>query len=74
MTGDIPAAALRLMSALPVRTHERRTFVGVQGSKNVRPIVIDGRGYASIKEVKRRLRVCSKTVTNWLNSGRAVRG
>lgn len=74
MKGDLPAPALRLLNALPVRTHERAPFVRPpQGSKLGRAITIDGVRYASIKDAKKHLRVCSGTVYDWLENGRAKR-
>jgi len=75
MRGDIPQAAFRLSCALPVRTHERTPFVRPQpqGSKFGREITIDGVRYDSIHDAKKKLRVCSGTVYDWLATGRAKR-
>ncbi len=75
MRGDIPAPAFRLLNALPVRTHERKTSpVYLQGSKNGRAIVIDGTQFPSILRAKKALRVSSDTIYEWLSNGNAVRG
>ena len=73
MKGDLPACAVRLLSALPVRTHERAVYVHLQGSKVSRHIIIEGRRYDSIKQAKERLHVCTKTIQNWLANGKAQR-
>lgn len=73
MRGDLPAAALRLAAQSSVRTHRRAVYVHLQGSTASKAIIIEGRSYDSIKQAKERLHVCTKTITNWLASGKAVR-
>lgn len=75
MRGDLPLPAFRLLNALPVRTHERRSIMAShpQGSKNGRAITIHGIKYPSILSAKKTLHVSSETVYGWLATGKAVR-
>lgn len=73
MKGDLPASAVHLLSTCTVRTHERKDYFHIQGSKETKPIRINGRRYESIMDVKRSFSVGSKTVEKWLASGYAVR-
>lgn len=75
MKGDLPAAALACMARCPVRTHERtyKPYAGTAGPKESKALIIDGKHFSSIIEVKRHFHVCTKTVQNWINSGKAVR-
>ena len=74
MKGDIPAPALRLMSTAPrVVTHEQRNYSSIQGSKNQKPILIDGVKYSCINDIKNRLRIGTNKIYEWLRDGKAVR-
>lgn len=86
MTGDIPAAALRLLSSLPVRTHERyspetrarlrayhkRTPDQRGDGTQARPLRYKGRTFKSITEAKTQLHMSPKTLYALLDSGLAV--
>lgn len=71
MRGDIPHAALRLLNALPVRTHERRAIISAGAPMNIKPITIDGNTYRSTIEAKKSLHISTETIHKWLASGRA---
>ena len=88
MTGDIPSAALRLMSTLPVRTVcrapvERREYgtgrriikkpgIG-RGNNQGRAVRIGKREFASMKEACRTLSIGHSTVYEMIADGRPVR-
>lgn len=81
------AAALRLMSALPVRTHERRAVVysgnseartylkriGPQRTRGgiSRPVRVGRRTFPSITQAKTALRISPVTLYEMLDDGRA---
>lgn len=71
MRGDIPAAALRLCAALPVRTHERKRQVAVQGSKRVPHLVLWGVEYPSIFAAARKLGKSRGTIRRLIDIGEA---
>lgn len=77
MKGDIPAAALRLSCALPVRTHEQQfsPLSERQNVNNFRRVVVNGTRYQSITEAARDLRVCRDTIRRMIDrgEGRAVK-
>ena len=73
MKGDLHPCAVRLMSQLPVRTHERAYSSHVQGSKVSKSITIDGRIYDSILAAKNALHIGTNTIDKWLAEGRAKR-
>ena len=82
MKGDLPAAAFRLLTALPVRTHTQ--FVPQQRAAlrrylkraapaigTARPVRYKGRTYASITEAKRKIRCSPSTLYHMLDTGKA---
>ena len=80
MRDDLPEAAIRLASSLPVRTHEQRNPDGrkiKRGDRNAGrgaeglPIRVDGVEYHSIKEARRKLKKGAKTIQRWLDLGQA---
>ena len=71
MRGDIPAAALRLVCELPVRTHERTFIRHVQGSKAPPPVVVEGAEYPSVAAAARELRKSRGFVRGLLRKGKA---
>ena len=71
MKDDIPTPALRLLCALPVRTHERRYVAHVQGSKAPPPIIINHRRYDSIMDAARKLELSRGHVRRLLRDGKA---
>ena len=70
MRGDLPAAALNLLCALPVRTHERTFVRHVQGSKAPPKIIVNGKIYASVVAAARGLRRSRGYVRQRLKDGR----
>ena len=71
MKGDLPTPALRLLCALPVRTHERAYVTHVQGSKAPPPIIVNHTRYASVMDAARKLGVHRNAVRGMLRSGEA---
>ena len=66
MKGDIPDAALRLVSTLPYRTHLSKEPEANPrwrpGLGHKRPLVIEGVTYSSMAEAARKLGLCRETV------------
>ena len=83
MRGDIPAAAFRLLNALPVRTHEARPRVymagqprgdkpGSTGRMTARQALrIKGVEYESISDARVKLKCSFKTLHKKIASGEA---
>jgi len=71
VTGDIPAAALRLSSALPVRTHVRREPLYVQGSHVTRALLIDGLTFRSRLAAKQHFHIGNTKLDSWIAEGKA---
>ena len=87
MKGDLPVAALRLLSALPVRVHHAPEPVsrwealqaakraakhrGLNNDEKTRPVRVKGRDFASIREAVRKLHVSRQTVMAMLDKGEA---
>lgn len=71
MRGDLPNAALNLLCALPVRTHERIYIAHVQGSKAPPPIIINHRRYDSVMEAARQLKRTRGHIRRMLATGKA---
>lgn len=74
MTGDLPAAALRLMSQCVVRTHIARESAQ-RSAKPVntipRAIIIGGVRFKSVNEASRKLNRADRTIRRWLLDGTA---
>ena len=86
MRDDIPSAAFRLLTALPVRTHEREEPRHKEGPQHrgyvkrapksgpagiCRPVRVGRRVFKSITEAKVKLRVSPQTLYAMLDDGRA---
>lgn len=73
MTGDLPEAALRLLSTLPVRTHERKApnLQGRHSANNVRAVVVDGVLYESLTEAARRCGIGREAIRKRIYKGTA---
>lgn len=87
MKGDLPQAAVRLLSVLPVRVHTAPEPVsrwealqaakkaakhrGMSNEEKTRPVRVKGREFASIREAVRKLHVSRQTVMALLESGEA---
>lgn len=69
MTGDLPAAALRLMSQCPVRTHEAKLPTRSEAN-HTRPVKIGGVTYESLTEAARQLRCNRETLRKRLKAGK----
>ena len=65
------AAHLRLISTLPVRTHERIYYSHQQGSKLTPQIIVAGKAYRSRLAVRQHFRIGKTTLDDWLSSGKA---
>lgn len=69
MTGDLPAAALRLMASCTVRTHlrdESRRGRIYHSGQSRGEVIICGRKFASINEAARTLHRSDHTIRRWL--------
>ena len=74
MTGDLPAAALRLMSALPSRTHEwqpKRREHDKEYIPNGRRVQIGARIYASLTDAAQRLRLSRHSIRRMVYANKA---
>ena len=71
MKHDLPAAAVRLSTSLPVHTHERIFYVHQQGSKLTPQIIIAGKTYRSRLEVRQHYHIGAQTMNDWLANGKA---
>lgn len=76
MRGDIPGAALRLLSTLKVRTHYQPEqpsdhWRAVAKANNTRAVVIAGEHYESLTEAGRHLGCCRETVRRMIRNGEA---
>lgn len=71
MRNDLPAAAVRLMQQLPVRTHERRYITHVQGNTAPPPIVINHVRYLSVMDASRKLGRHRNAIRAMLKTGEA---
>lgn len=83
MRGDIPAAAFRLLNALPVRTHEARQRVymtgqprgdkpGSTGRMTARQgLRIKGVEYESITDARQKIKCSFKTLHKMIERGEA---
>lgn len=71
MRDDPPIAALRLYSALPVRTHERIFYTHKQGSKAVPQVIVGKLRFRSRLAAREHFRIGSQTLNDWLRTGRA---
>ena len=73
MKGDIPAAALRLMSSCRVSVHERvmQPYAERLSSNNVRPVRIGHITYESLVEASRQLRKSRETIRRMIERGEA---
>lgn len=76
MRGDIPEAAFRLLTKLPVRTHEkpvveRKESTIAGGYRPARAIMIDGREYRSMNAACRALSIHVSQVSRMLKCGEA---
>ena len=71
MRGDLPAAAVRLSSALPSRTHQQAVgeYAGRESVNNFRRIMLNGTEYRSLTEASRDLRCCRDTVRKMIDRG-----
>ena len=69
MRGDIPEAAYRLLTALPVRTVEKKEERSYAG--NCKRVRINGKAYPSVIEAAQALGINRDTVRRMLNSGEA---
>lgn len=68
---DAQAAHLRLLSTLPVRTHEG-TFSACAGRdsvQNYKEVVINGNHYRSLTEAARDLGICRDSVRKMITRG-----
>lgn len=72
MRNDPPAAALRVASSCPVRTHERAFYDHRQGSKLTPQVTIDGQTFASRLAARRHFKIGSVRMNEWIASGKAV--
>ena len=72
MKGDLPLPAFRLLTELPVRTHERRHIEHLQGRKVVANVIIDGVRYSSLSHAARELHICRESIRRMLRTGEAV--
>ena len=86
MKGDLPQAALRLLTQLPVRTHtappppppyitlaQRRKAMPNPGGKFrvAKPVRARGKEFPSIYAATRGLHVSLQTIYKWLETGKA---
>lgn len=80
MKGDIPKAAFRLLTMLPVKTHVAPDRSGRpsgyvnppgRGGSNAQAIKVYGTVYPSHKAVLRELRVSFDVLKRWLGNGTA---
>ena len=76
MKGDIPGAALRLLSTLKVRTHYQpepasEHWRAVAKANNTRPVVVAGEWYESLTDAGRRLGCCREKIRNLIKAGAA---
>ena len=74
MKDDIPPAAFRLLSSLPVRKHEAVLKPHLKNNNPNHKIIIGGVKYDSIRDVKKKLHVARSTIDKWLLEGKAKRG
>lgn len=85
MKNDMPEAAFRLLSTLPVRTHEQdpppvqrrkyrpRIVTGAgRGGNNRYRIIFRGREYQSLAEALKLLKVGKPKLFQWVEEGKAV--
>ena len=73
MKGDLPAAAVRLLSCCTARTHERphNAYAERLSSNNVRPVRIGHITYESLVEASRQLRKSRETIRRMIERGEA---
>lgn len=73
MTGDLPAAAVRLMSSCPVRTHVRtpQAYAERLSVNNFRNVIVDGVRYESLTEAGRQLGRSRGAIRNMIARGEA---
>ena len=73
MKGDLPDAALRLCSQLPVRTHTQLTeqYQRRLSSNNVRAVIVDGVLYESLTEASRQIGRCREAIRKRIYKGTA---
>ena len=76
MKSDLPAAALRLMQSLPVRTHERKPAVAAKPQQNGnrfgrRPVMINGVEYDTIREARNKLGIGYEGFYRMIAQGKA---
>ena len=76
MKGDIPGAALRLLSTLKVSTHHQpepasEHWRAKAKANNTRPVVVAGEWYESLTDAGRRLGRDRSTIRAMIRSGQA---
>lgn len=71
MRDDPPAAAIRLASALPCRTHERIFYTHKQGSKDVPQVVVGTLRFRSRLACRQHFGIGAQTLNDWLQTGKA---
>lgn len=73
MTGDVPAAALRLMAELPVRTHLRTMTAAhnIRFKNNTRGVIIGRTVYESVTDAGRQLGKSRGAIRNMIERGEA---
>ncbi len=73
MRGDIPQAAFRLLTALPVRTHERthEDYETRLSANNLRAVKVRGTTYESLTEAGRQLHKSRGAVRLMIERGEA---
>ena len=75
MKGDLPAAALRLCSKLPVRTHERPApppKAQRNGNRfGRRPVIIKGVQYETIRDARNKLGIGYEGFYRMISEGKA---
>ena len=72
MKGVLPAAALRLSSALPSRTHERKAYVAPP-PKTTRPraVQVRGRQYRNLTVAAKEEKLGYRTIYRMMEKGEA---
>ena len=76
MRGDIPEVAFRLLTALPVRTHERKPYVreaslAAGNPYGRRAVIVNGVRYETCREARTKLAIGYDSFYRMLNRGEA---
>ena len=75
MKGDIPHAAFKLLTELPVRTHQARVPASLQNpQKHRRALCINGIKYASVTEATEAMNMSSRTLYKLIEKGKIKEG